>query len=113
LDGGNPEETRQIINLLVFLDGQTTNPALISRNPKAKHHLEQGKKFSEEVIINFHQEVVLKISVLIPLGAISIEVYSDPSTSAMQMLSKGKEMFSWIPNAHIKFSSLKEGLKAA
>jgi transaldolase len=29
------------------------------------------------------------------------------------MLKQGKEMFSWIPNAHIKYPSTKEGLKAA
>ena len=40
LDGGDPEETWQIINLLGFLDGQTTNPTLISRNPKAKYHID-------------------------------------------------------------------------
>lgn len=36
LEGGDPVETRGIIDLLGFLDGQTTNPTLISRNPKAK-----------------------------------------------------------------------------
>ena len=29
------------------------------------------------------------------------------------MLEMGKEMFSWIPNAHIKFPTNKEGLEAA
>lgn len=113
LDGGNPDETKEIINLLGFLDGQTTNPTLISRNPKAKDHLKQGKKFSEEEILNFYREVVGEISSLIPQGAISIEVYADSSTSPTQMLSQGKEMFTWIPNAHIKFPSSKEGLRAA
>jgi transaldolase len=32
LDGGNPADTREIIELLGFLDGQTTNPTLISKN---------------------------------------------------------------------------------
>jgi transaldolase len=35
------------------------------------------------------------------------------STTAEQMITQGKEMFSWIPNAHIKFPTSKEGLKAA
>lgn len=34
LDGGNPHETEEVIRLLGFLDGQTTNPTLISKNPK-------------------------------------------------------------------------------
>ena len=29
------------------------------------------------------------------------------------MLKQAKEMFSWIPNAHIKFPVSREGLKAA
>ena len=46
LDGGNEEETRQVIKLLGFLDGQTTNPTLISKNPGARKRLEQGNKFT-------------------------------------------------------------------
>ena len=33
LDGGDPDETKQIIELLGFLDVQTTNATLISKNP--------------------------------------------------------------------------------
>jgi transaldolase len=40
LDGGNPDDTRDIIRLLGFLDGQTTNPTLISNNPDLR---ETGK----------------------------------------------------------------------
>ena len=29
------------------------------------------------------------------------------------MLAQGREMFSWIPNAHVKFPSSREGLSAA
>jgi len=31
LDSGDPNETKEAIRLLGFLDGQTTNPTLISR----------------------------------------------------------------------------------
>ena len=113
LDGGDPEETREVIRLLGFLDGQTTNPTLISKNPGARHRLEKGEKFTREEIIDFYQETVKEISKLIPKGSISIEVYADHATLAEAMLTQGKEMFSWIPNAHIKFPSSQEGLKAA
>jgi transaldolase len=113
LDGGNPEETRTLISLLGFLDGQTTNPTLISKNPEARRRLEQGEKFNSEEIFGFYQKVVKEISGLIPQGSISIEVYADLSTTAEQMTKQGQEMFSWIPNAHIKFPTSKEGLKAA
>lgn len=113
LDGGNPEETKTLINLLGFLDGQTTNPTLISKNPEARRRLEQGSKFSPDEIFTFYRRVVGEISGLIPQGSISIEVYADLATTAEQMFTQGEEMFSWIPNAHIKFPTSKEGLKAA
>ena len=113
LDGGNPNETREIIALLGFLDGQTTNPTLISRHPEAKERLERGERFSEKEILEFYHQVVQDISRLIPDGSISIEVYADLLTTAEKMLRQGKEMSSWIPNAHIKFPSAREGLKAA
>jgi transaldolase len=113
LDGGDPGETREIIAILGFLDGQTTNPTLISKNPMAKQRLERGEKFTSEEILDFYKRVVGEISSLIPAGSVSVEVYADLSTKADEMLKQGKEMFSWIPNAHIKFPSSKEGLIAA
>ena len=113
LDGGDPDETKKIIRLLGFLDGQTTNPTLISKNPRARHRLEKGEKFTREEIIDFYRERVREISKLIPQGSISVEVYSDLSTLAEAMMKQAKEMFSWIPNAHIKFPVSREGLKAA
>lgn len=113
LDGGDPEETKQIIKLLGFLDGQTTNPTLISKNPQAIQRLEKGEKFTQEEILNFYKNVVQEISELIPHGSVSIEVPADKNTLEEQMLQMGKEMFGWIPNAHIKYPTTKEGLKAA
>jgi len=113
LDGGDPGETRSIIDILGFLDGQTTNPTLISKNPEARKRIEQGKKFSEAEILSFYKDVVRTISSMIPEGSISVEVYADPASRAEEMLRQGHEMFSWIPNAHIKFPTSGEGLKAA
>jgi transaldolase len=98
---------------LGFLDGQTTNPTLISRNPEARRHLEQGGAFTPDQIKNFYREVVQKISRIIPQGSISIEVYADAATKAEEMVSQGREMFSWINQAHIKYPTTPEGLKAA
>ena len=36
VDGGDPEETLRIKSLIGFVDGQTTNPSLIARNPGLK-----------------------------------------------------------------------------
>lgn len=113
LDGGDPQESRQVLDICGFLDGQTTNPTLISKNPEAKERLEKGDKFSEKEILDFYKSVVKEISGLIPQGSISIEVYADNSTTAEQMLGQGREMFQWISNGHIKFPSSREGLRAA
>jgi transaldolase len=113
LDSGDPAQTRESIRLLGFLDGQTTNPTLISKNPEAAERLRRGERFSEKEIFDFYRRVVTEISGLIPSGSVSIEVFADSSTRCGQMLEQGTEMFSWIPNAHIKFPCSAEGLKAA
>ena len=98
LDSGDPAETHEAIRLLGFLDGQTTNPTLITKNPKT-----QGRKFTQKEIYNFYRDTVIEISELIPKGSVSIETYADESTASAAMLEQGTEMFSWITNAHIKF----------
>jgi transaldolase len=113
IDSGNQDETKEIIGMLGFLDGQTTNPTLISKNPGARGHFEHGGKFTEKEVYDFYRDVVKKISSMIPQGSVSVEVYSDLKTKADTMLRQAREMFSWIPNAHVKFPSTTEGLKAA
>jgi transaldolase len=113
LDGGDTDETREIIDLLGFLDGQTTNPTLISKNPAVRERLEAGGKYSPRQIIDYYREVVRQVSGMIPNGSVSVEVYADLATKAEAMLEQGREMFSWIPNAHIKFPTSAEGLTAA
>lgn len=113
LDGGDPQETQDILKILGFLDGQTTNPTLISKNPYARERLERGEKFSHEEILDFYKKVVKDISGIIPQGSVSIEVYADKNTKIDEMLDQAYKMNNWIPNAHIKFPSTKAGLEAA
>lgn len=103
LDSGDPQETRQIIEMLGFLDGQTTNPSLVSKNPEAKD--------IDDPLV-FYKKIIQELSSIISKGSISVEVYSDKDTKAEEMLKQAKEMFSWIPNAHVKFPITAEGLKA-
>jgi transaldolase len=112
LDSGDPAETREIIQLLGFLDGQTTNPSLIAKHPDAKARFERGEKFTSEEMLGFYKDVVRELSQLMPEGSISIEVYADSSTTANAMYAQGEAMFSWIPNAHIKFPATTAGLEA-
>ncbi len=113
LDGGDPEETKKTLKLLGFLDGQTTNPTLIAKNPQAQERMRKGLKFSKYEVIEFYRDVVNQISGVIPEGSVSVEVYCDFSTPADAIISEAKEMFSWITNAHIKIPIINEGLKAA
>jgi len=113
LDGGDPGETRSLLELLGFLDGQTTNPTLISKNPEARKRLESGGAFREEEVLEFYRGVVREVSALLPQGSVSIEVYADRSTSPGAMLIQGEKMFQWIPNAHVKFPTSRNGLEAA
>jgi transaldolase len=57
--------------------------------------------------------VVRTITTLIPQGSVSVEVYADAGTPAERMLAQATEMAAWIANAHIKFPTTTEGLKAA
>jgi transaldolase len=113
LDSGDVNETREIINVLGFLDGQTTNPTLIAKNPDAQKRLAEGNKFSAEEIMSFYKSVVSEVSNLIPEGSVSVEVYADKDTPAEDLLRQGKDMFTWIPNAHIKYPTTTAGLEAA
>lgn len=109
LDSGDPKETEAALQLLGSLDGQTTNPSLIAKNPEAA-----GKKFSEAEIYAFYQGVVRKVSEMVGAKAsVSIEVYADSMTKAGDMLKQAREFNTWIPNAHIKLPITGEGLKAA
>lgn len=113
LDSGNPTDTKITLDLLGFLDGQTTNPSLIAKSLKAVEKIEKGEKFSAEEIYDFYQKTAEEISNQIPNGSVSIEVYADLNTKAEEMLEAGKKFFAWIPNVHIKLPITKEGLKAA
>lgn len=108
LDSGDPEETKEAIGLLGFLDGQTTNPSLVAKNPDTA-----GKKFTKEELLGFYKGIVREVSGLIPEGSVSVEVYADINTSKEEMLEQGREMFTWIPGAHIKYPTTAAGLEAA
>ena len=113
VDGGDPQETRQIKELLRFVDGQTTNPSLIAKNPYIKELITSGHKLSNREEMNEYKKIVQTISPLVGDAGVSIEVFSDEKTTAQEMFSQGQEMFSWIPNAYIKYPCTTEGLRAA
>jgi transaldolase len=113
LDGGDPEETKSIKKLLGFLDGQTTNPTYISKNPEVRELIASGHRFTPDEQKDEYRKIVQQISPLVGDAGVSIEVFADFETKAEQMLAQGEEMFSWIPNAYVKYPCLREGLRAA
>src|SRR6266480_5489980 len=113
IDGGDPEETRRIRDLLGFLDGQTTNPTFVAKNPEVQRRMASGYKLSVEAQKQENKQIVERISPLVGSAGVSIEVFADFDTTAEQMLAQGEEMFTWIPNAYIKYPCIREGLRAA
>jgi len=113
VDGGDPEETIRIKQLIGFVDGQTTNPSLIAKNPEIKDLVESGHQLTEQEEAAEYRKIVQAVSPLVGDAGVSIEVFSDLNTTADEMLSQGRKMFTWIPNAYIKYPCTAEGLKAA
>src|ERR1043166_2657971 len=113
VDGGDPQETRQVKEWLGFVDGQTTNPSLIAKNPHIKELIASGHKLSSREEMDEYKKIVQTISPIVGDAGVSIEVFSDEETTALEMFNQGQEMFSWIPNAYIKYPCTAEGLRAA
>ncbi|MGA8672874.1 MAG: transaldolase family protein [Terracidiphilus sp.] len=113
VDGGDPDETQRIKDLMGFVDGQTTNPSLVAKNPEIQSRLASGKKLSLQEEKEAYKKIVQSISPLVGTAGVSIEVFADLNTTAEEMFFQGEEMFSWIGNAYIKFPCISEGLRAA
>jgi transaldolase len=113
VDGGDPEETLRIKRLIGFVDGQTTNPSLIAKNPEIQRLIASGHSLSSEEEKGEYRKIVQSISPLVGDAGVSIEVFADLSTRAEEMFAQAQEMFSWIPNAYIKYPCTHEGLRAA
>ncbi len=113
VDGGDPNETLRIKALIGFVDGQTTNPSLIAKNPAIQQLIASGHKLSSQEQKDEYKRIVQSISPIVGDAGVSIEVFAELGTVAEEMLAQGEEMFSWIPNAYIKYPCTHEGLRAA
>jgi len=113
VDGGDPEETVRVKRLVGYVDGQTTNPTLVAKNPEVRTLVSSGQKFSSREELDEYKKIVQVISPLVGAAGVSIEVFADFDTTAEELLAQGREMFSWIPNAYIKYPCTHEGLRAA
>ena len=113
VDGGDPDETVRIKQLIGFVDGQTTNPSLIAKNPEIRQQIASGHSLSAQEEKDEYKKIVQAISPLVGDAGVSIEVFANIDTTAEDMLAQGEEMFSWISNAYVKYPCTHEGLRAA
>ena len=97
VDGGDPQETVRIQQLIGFVDGQTTNPSLIAKNPEVMHLVESGHRLTEREEAAEYRKIVQAVSPLVGDAGVSIEVFADLNTTADEMLNQSREMNSWIP----------------
>jgi len=112
LDSGDPNETRHALGTLGFLDGQTTNPSLVAKNPHIME-LKNSGILTEQTIWEKYHDVANEIHNSIPNGSISAEVYADAMTSIDDMVTKGRELANWFPGIFVKLPTTHHGLAAA
>jgi transaldolase len=86
LDSGDSEETSRIRKLLGFLDGQTTNPSLVAKNPEVKKLVASEHGLSVREQMAEYRKIVETISPLVGDAGVSIEVFADVNTTAEDML---------------------------
>lgn len=65
VDGGDPEETRRIKALLGFVDGQTTNPTLIAKNPEIRQRVAAAKPLSSHEESEEYKKIVRTLSPMV------------------------------------------------
>ncbi len=112
LDSGDPEETKKAKGLIGVVDGQTTNPSLVVKNPEIQKYVESGKKLTEVELLNFYKQIITELDHELA-GPISVETYADWDTTAAQMLDQAEKMYTWGKNIYMKFPTIPEGIKAA
>ena len=111
LDGCDPSQTKKTLDALGFLDGQTTNPSSLSKNPSVQERITNGGKLTRDELLDLYESEVREISKLAP--DVSVEVYADRNTKFEFMVKQALEMYEWADNLRIKLPITTAGLEAA
>jgi transaldolase len=112
IDGGDPVETIQAEQMLGYIDGQTTNPSLVAKNPFVSDRLAKGEKFTLEEINGYYRKIIEEISAVVGIS-VSIEPYADSETTVSDLVTQAQKMHEWSNKAWIKFPTTAKGLEAA
>lgn len=117
IDGGDPNETvqaDQVLKKIGFagIDGQTTNPTLVAKNPEVQKYLAGGKKLTQVEGLAQYKKIVESIA-RVTSGPISIQVLADQTTPVEELLAQARVYKDWIPNGVVKFPCTGNGLAAA
>ena len=112
LDSGDPAETVQMVQMLGFLDGQTTNPSLIAKSPQVQEFLKTQKFTRADLFEKYHQ-IALQIREVIPTGKFSAEVYADANSTVDELLEQAYKIAQWFPGIFVKLPITTAGLAAA
>jgi len=120
IDGGDPQETVKANELLktkraewrIGIQGQTTNPTLVAKNPDVQKYISSGKKLTQAEALGEYKKIVQSVAT-VTKGPISIQVIADQSTSSDEMLRQARVYKEWIPNGVVKFPCTTNGLAAA
>ena len=113
VDGGDPQETVRVKDLVGYVDGETTNPTLISKNPEVRTLVSSGRKFSSREELDEYKKIVQAISPLVGGAGVSIGVVAVWIPRPRKCSPRDGQCFPGIPNAYIKYPCTHEGLRAA
>ncbi len=117
IDGGDPHETLEADRMLKGIghegvQGQTTNPTLVAKNPEVQKYIASGKRLTGLEALEQYKKIVESVAA-VTKGPISIQVLADETTKADEMLKQARIYRDWIPNGVVKFPCTGEGLSAA
>lgn len=112
LDSGDPAETKEVLAMLGFLDGQTTNPSLVAKNPFIIE-LKNNHELTKEVIWDAYKKIIDEIHELIPIGALSAEVDASSSSTYESVIARARMIAGWFPGIYVKLPITHVGLQVA
>ncbi|KKP59239.1 MAG: Transaldolase [Candidatus Gottesmanbacteria bacterium GW2011_GWA1_34_13] len=112
IDSGDSLETKSAKDILGFIDGQTTNPTLIAKNPEVQKYLEKGKKLTTQEALEIYRKTVASIA-KVTQGPISVQAIADKNTTPEEMIRQAKIYHNWSANVVVKFPMTTNGLAAA